>query len=52
MQINNNYIDLIQSKQLLIFINFFDIGHSLINILASMLLLIKIDANWVILTYN
>ena len=52
MQINNNYIDLIQSKQLLIFIDFFDIGHSLTSTLPSMLLLIEIDANRVTLTYN
>ena len=45
----NNYINLIQSKQLLIFIDFFDIGHST---LSSVLLLIEIDANRVILTYN
>ena len=48
----SNYIDLIQSKQLPIFIDFFDIGHSLTSILSSVLLLIEIDANRVILTYN
>jgi hypothetical protein len=48
----NNYIDLIQSKQLPIFIDFFDIGHSLTSPLSSMLLLIEIDTNRVTLTYN
>ena len=52
MDFFNNYIDLIQLKQLLIFIDFFDIGHSLTSILSSMLLLIEIDANQIILTYN